>query len=152
MDRIYRETMAAVRKCDTRDPYDLLDAIGAITRVTDGFDTDGLKGFAMIRKRTMYAVINGKLDETEQRMIAGHEAAHLILHRQELLTNPAKAMKDFNLFGGAGRLEYQANRFLADFLVPDETVLDAVLTEGDYFAIAQRLYLSPDLLGDRAVA
>jgi len=41
----------------------------------------------------MYAVVNGKLNEHEQRIVAGHEAAHLILHKAEILKCPAQTMK-----------------------------------------------------------
>ena len=95
----------------------------------------------------MFAVINGNLNEHDRRIVAGHEAAHLIIHRTEILNSPAKALKDFNLYDNRGRLEYQANSFLADFLVSDEEVLEALSNEdNDYFANAKELYLPPPLL------
>ena len=79
--------------------------------------------------------------------MAGHEAAHLILHKTEMLLSPAQALKDFNLYDNSGRLEYQANSFLADFLVSDEEVLEALShEESDFFAIAKELYIPPPLL------
>jgi Zn-dependent peptidase ImmA (M78 family) len=95
----------------------------------------------------MFAVINGNLNEHDRRIVAGHEAAHLILHKTEILLSPAQTLKDFNLYDNSGRLEYQANSFLADFLVSDEEVLEALSDDDrDYFANARELYIPPPLL------
>ena len=147
MDYSYFAAEGAARRCDSRSPYDLLDSIKAVTRISHDFASDGLKGFAAIEHSTLYAVINGKLDEYERRIVAGHEAAHLILHRDEILGTPARALQDFCLYTNNGRLEQQANRFLADFLVSDETTLEAISnSESNYFATASSLYLPPELL------
>jgi Zn-dependent peptidase ImmA (M78 family) len=94
----------------------------------------------------MFAVINGKLDEHERRIVAGHEAAHLILHKQDILMSPAQALKDFNLYDNSGRLEYQANQFLADFLVSDDKVLEVINNDDiGFFGSARELYIPPPL-------
>jgi len=137
----------AARMHQTRDPYKLLDAIGANTQYCYEFDPDGLKGYSAILNRVLFAVINGNLSEHDRRIVAGHEAAHLIIHRTEILNSPVNALKDFNLYDNRGRLEYQANSFLADFLVSDEEVMEALSNEdNDYFANAKELYLPPPLL------
>ena len=147
MKHIYLAAKAAARKCDSRDPYELLDSIKAITRISHGFAPDGLKGFATIEHNIKYAVINGNLNEYEQRIVAGHEAAHLILHKEAILSAPARALQDFCLYTNTGQLEYEANRFLADFLVSDEMTLEAVSSNSaGYFATASSLYLPPELL------
>jgi len=95
----------------------------------------------------MFAVINGNLSEHDQRIVAGHEAGHLILHKTEILSSPAQALKDFNLYDNSGRLEYQANSFLADFLVSDDDVMDALSNDDhDFFANAKELHIPPPLL------
>ena len=134
------------RKYRTRDPYELLDCIGAILEINHDYDPDGLKGFSTILRRTMFAVINGHLDEHERRVVAGHEAAHLILHKNEILQSPTKTFEDFNLYDNSGRLEYQANSFLSDFIVSDKEVLEAIVEVGnDYFASARLLCIPPPL-------
>lgn len=143
----YEAAMQAAKKHDTRDPFELLKAIGAEVRYFYDFEVDGLKGYSTILNRMMFAVINGNLHEHDRRIVAGHEAAHLILHKNEILLSPVKALKDFNLFDNSGRLEYQANSFLADFLVTDEEVMEALSNEdSDYFASARELYMPPHLL------
>ena len=104
----------AAKKHQTRDPYKLLEAIGANIRYCYEFEPDGLKGYSTILNRTMFAVINGNLSEHDQRIVVGHEAGHLILHKAEILSSPAQALKDFNLYDNSGRLEYQANSSCSD--------------------------------------
>ena len=147
MGRIFMEAEQAAKKFHTRNPYELLDAIGAKLSVSYEYDADGLKGFSTILNRTMYAVINGKLNEHDKRIVAGHEAAHLILHRTEIMLSPAKAMKDFDLFRSTGKLEHQANQFLADFLVSDNDLLEVSAdAESDFFATARTLKIPPPLM------
>jgi len=147
MDYFYRKAQEVVRKYGTRDPYELLDAIGANLRFSDNYSADGLKGFAAIKKNCMFAVVNAKLDEHERRIVVGHECSHLINHRQEILASSAKALQDFMLYRNNSRLEYEANQFLADFLTSDENVLDVIASGNDgYFTLAQELHLPPELL------
>jgi len=137
----------AAKKYQTRNPYKLLDAIGAEVRYCHDFDEDGLKGYSTILNRVMFAVINGKLNDHDKRIVAGHEAAHLILHKNEILSSPAQALKDFDLYDNSGQLEYQANSFLADFLLSDEEVMEVLSNEdNDYFTNARELYIPPPLL------
>jgi Zn-dependent peptidase ImmA (M78 family) len=145
-DHIHSEAARILKKYKTRDPYELLDAIGAVTRFSSAFPRDGLKGYCTILNRCSYAVINGNLDEADLRVAAGHEAAHLVLHRRQILASPVKAMRDFDLYDSSGRAEREANSFLADFLVPDEDALDAVGAAEDYFAAARGLSVPPPLL------
>ena len=77
MDTTFRKSQEMVAQYNTRDPYELLDRIGAVTKFTTAFEADHLKGFAMIENRIRYAVINDRLNEYEQRIVAGHEAAHI---------------------------------------------------------------------------
>ena len=88
-------------------------------------------------------------DADERRVVAGHEAAHLALHMDELLKGPARMLKDFNLWDDSGRIERQANLFTADFMLDDEEVMDAVQSEDedrDFFSIAREFYVPPPLL------
>ena len=143
---IYSEAMRVIEKHKTRDPFELLDGIGAITVLTRDYERDGLKGFSTILNRTMYAIINVKLRKDERRIAAGHEAAHLILHKNQIFSSPIKAMRDFNLFDYSGRYEREANSFLADFLLDDADVMDVVTDENrDYFSSARELRVPPPL-------
>lgn len=147
MTRIYKEAEDFANKFQTRNPYTLLDAIGARLKISDEYEQNGLKGYSTILNRTMFAVVNGKLNEYERRVVVGHEAAHLILHKADIMLSPAKAMRDFDLFSSTGRLEHQANQFLADFLISDDELMEVSSDEdSDYFATARSLKIPPPLL------
>ena len=70
----------------THDPrsIELLDGLGVVTSFTHRFRQDGLKGFCTIINRTRYVVINDRLCDEEQRVVAAHEAGHIVLHDTEL--------------------------------------------------------------------
>jgi len=147
MECIYLKAERIVKEYDTRNPYELLECIGAHLEFSYAYAPDGLKGFSAIFNRVMYALVNGHLDECERRIVVGHEAAHLILHKDEILRCPGQTMKDFELYNETSRLEYQANHFLADFLVSDEEVLDVAYGKNlSYFSTASELYMPPPLL------
>lgn len=136
-----------LKKYNTRDPYTLLEAIGAVTVFSYEYPPDGLKGYSTIMNRVMYAVINGRQPQEDRRIASGHEAAHLILHKGHILASPVRMMKDFNLFDNSGRYEREANIFLADFLVSDEDALCVISDrDRDYFSAARELCLPPQLL------
>jgi Zn-dependent peptidase ImmA (M78 family) len=147
MDYIYHKAEELARKFDTRDPYELLQCISARLLYFENIKTDELKGYATIIKRQKFVAVNQNLNRHDQRIVAGHEAAHLILHKQEILCSTCKAINDFDMYNDSGRLEYQANLFLANFLVSDAQVLSAIAnTEDDYFRTARELYFPPPLL------
>ena len=144
MSSVCLEAERIVEKYGTRNPYELLDAIGAVTVLSDAYSSDGLKGYSAILNRIMYAVVNCKLRPEERRIIAGHEASHLIIHKNEIMASPVQMMKDFNIFDNSGRYEREANTFLADFLVSDKDVLE-VISDRDYLGAARELCLPPHL-------
>jgi Zn-dependent peptidase ImmA (M78 family) len=145
MDWILEAVNKAIAKYRTRDPYELLDAIGAVVKVSYEYSADGLKGYCTILNRVPYAVINGNLSATDQKIAAGHEAAHLILHTKQIMSSPVKAMRDFNLYDNSGAVEREANFFLADFIVSDEAVLDTLQADDDFFSSARSLYIPAPL-------
>ena len=136
-DWIYRKVLEYRRRVGSNDPYELLDALHAVVMPTDAFAADGLRGFCAIINRTRYAVINENQPEEEQRVTAGHESGHLILHSHILRSAP---LRDFDIYNAVGRQEMQANLFAADFLIDDEEVLDLMHNEdADFFSAAQTL-------------
>jgi Zn-dependent peptidase ImmA (M78 family) len=151
MKRVHSEVEKVIEKYNTRNPFELLDAMGAITRISYAFKPTGLKGFATIMNGISYAVINGNLGEQDRLIVAAHEAAHLILHEIDILQSPAGAIKDFNIFsntykGNRGRLEAEANSFSADFLISDDEVMDVITNpDRDFYSSASELYLPPPL-------
>lgn len=143
-DYIHREVLRIMAKYKTNDPYELLEALGVELRKSQAYGPGGLKGYCYFSKRTIFVVLNAYLSEAEQRIVAAHEAAHVVLHKNIIKVAP---MKDSVIYDMASRPEYQANLFSADFLISDEDV--EVLTEQediDYFHMCKEFYVSPDLM------
>jgi len=144
---IYNEAEQLHRELDTRNPVELLGHIGADVIYSDKFSINGLKGFCTIQNRSKYVVINAKLSKHEKRIVAGHEAGHLILHTHEIKRRPHQTLSDCYLYGNVGGIEYEANMFAADFMIEDNDVLEYVRDEYmDYFKMASALHVPPQLL------
>ena len=120
---IYLEAERLRKKYNTRDPFELLEAANVVVDFTREFPKNGLKGFCTIINRTRYVVINARLCEEEQRVVAGHEAGHIILHMDDLKIG---AFKDSDIYQAKSKKEREANFFSADFLISDDEVLDAM--------------------------
>jgi len=144
-EHLFFEAARCVKKYKTRDPFVLLDYINAVTKFSYVYPADGQKGYCAVFNKIKYAVINGNLDEHYQLIAAGHEAAHLVLHYDHIIK--MHMLRDFDLFGSAGRLERQANFFLADFLITDEHITDILSYDDiDYNSLASSLYIPNALL------
>ena len=141
---IYNRVQKIKEKYRTDDPFELLNSMGVYVRWTDAFSAEGLKGFCYFVNRILFVLINEKLDEHEQRLVAMHEAALIILHRKELMTAP---LRDFGLFNMVTQTESQANYFAADYLIDDADVLSLAGEYGyDFFQTCQALCVPPDLM------
>lgn len=137
-DYIYDEAQRLRRRYRTSDPYELLDDMGAVLVKSNAYRRNGLRGFCAIINQTKYVVINEKQPEEEQRVVAGHEAGHLILHKPEL--RGGAPMRDFDVYNVVNSLERQANFFAADFLIDDDDVLDLMHSrDADFFNVAKEL-------------
>ena len=134
---IYAQVESLTRKHGTRDPFALLDALGAVTQFSDRYASDGLKGFCMILNRTRYVVINSKLSPEDQRVTAAHELGHLVMHGSELRCG---AFRDSDIYQPQNRWEREANFYGADLLIRDSDVLE-LMREGNanFFTVAGAL-------------
>lgn len=136
---IFDQAQRCRKRFHTSDPYELLDAMGAVLVHSTNYPRDGLRGYCTVMNKTKYVVINAKQPEEEQRVVAGHEAGHLLLHRTQL---KAGAMSDFDVYNVRSLLERQANFFAADFLIDDGDVLDVMQShETDFFDAARELLI-----------
>lgn len=139
---IYHKVEKLCRRFHTRDPFDLLDALGVIVRESDRYQR--LKGFCFMSCKTTYVVINSNLSEEEKRIVAAHELGHVVLHKQHLKLAP---MNDTILYNMKDNTEYEANLFAADLLLEDETICTlASDEESSYFSMCRILYTTPELM------
>ena len=137
-DYIYDQVQRFRKRFRTADPYELLDDMGVVLKKSNAYHRNGLRGYCAIMNKTRYVVINEKQPEEEQRVVAGHEAGHLILHKNQL--RAGAPMQDFDVYNVKSRLERQANFFAADFLIDDDDVLDLMHSrDADFFDVAKQL-------------
>ena len=139
LDSIYDEAIRLQEKYQTRDPFELLDALDAVVNYTASFPKDGLKGYCTVFNRIKYVQINAHLSCAEKAVIAVHEAGHLVVHSDELKVG---AFQDSDIYYATGRIEREANFFGADFMIGDEQVLDLMHSCGaNFFSVAKALYV-----------
>lgn len=136
------EVERVASKYGTRDPVALIRECGAILKYSDRYVS--LKGYYFHSARSNFIVINAKLPRAEKRIVAAHELAHFILHREQAKHGP---IHDTMMFSVSSRMEYEANLFCAELLLDDGEVMDAAReTEGDFFTMSKTLGVMPELL------
>lgn len=101
------------------------------------------KGFFLSQSRKRMIVVNGDLPYSLQRIIVAHELGHAVLHRKDA---KIKTFHDFSLFDNTSRFEYEANVFAAEYLMPDEDVLDRLNDDVSFFGAAALLGVPAELL------
>ena len=144
MEYITREVDALRRRFHEDDPIRLCEAMGIIVaREPMGTYHGACKGFFMAQSRKRLVMINADLPAELQRVITAHELGHAVLHRKALGIN---TFHDFALFDNTSVMEYQANIFAAEYLMPDEAVLDRLNDDISFFAAAAQLRVPPELL------
>lgn len=136
---IFDQAQRYRKRFHTSDPYELLDGMGVILVPSTNYAPDGLRGYCTVINKIKYVVINVNQPEEEQRVVAAHEAAHLVLHQAQL---KAGAMSDFDVYNVKSRLEQQANFFAADFLIDDADVTDVLQShEVNFYDAAKELLI-----------
>ena len=112
-----------IKKFDTRDPFQLCQAIGVEVFYAD---LGSLKGMYKYLKKNRFAVINENLDPFTKTLVCAHELGHDILHQ-----NLARkvCLQEFILYDMKSRPEYEANLFASEILLPDDIIL-ALAREG----------------------
>lgn len=132
------------RRFHEDDPIKLCEAMGIIVaREPMGLYEGACKGFFMAQSRKRLVMINADLPAELQRVIVAHELGHAVLHRKALGIN---TFHDFALFDSTSAMEYQANVFAAEYLMPDEDVLERLNDDISFFGAAAQLRVPPELL------
>lgn len=117
----YRVGINLVKKCGTRDPFEIAGLIGA--QVLFCGDFGPLKGMYRVIKRNRFIFINKDLDVTMQKIVCAHELGHDRLHRGFAQENP---IKEFMLYDMSSRQEYEANIVAAEILLDSDEILDYI--------------------------
>lgn len=141
---IHQEVLRVVKKYDERDPYRICDAMGIIVKpILQGTYQGACKGFFMCQSRQCFIAVNRDLREEVRRMIVAHELGHAVLHKK---IAGIKAFHDVDLLCNTTPMEYEANVFAADLLLPDELILEKLNDDLSFFEAAALLRVPAELL------
>lgn len=142
MDCIIRVANTLTHKYQTRNPYELCDALGVRIRLKD-LGTD-IKAYYFYHSRIRNIVLNTRVSETIRRILVAHELGHDRLHQQIAML---KGFQEIELFNMAQPAEYEANIFAAEVLIDDDELLE-LLNDRDksFFDVARELYIPAPLL------
>ena len=129
-----------IKKFDTRDPFQLCQAIGVEVFYAD---LGSLKGMYKYLKKTRFAVINENLDPFTKTLVCAHELGHDILHQ-----NLARkvCLQEFILYDMKSRPEYEANLFASEILLPDDIILNLAHDGYDIEQISKELCTDINLI------
>ena len=126
---IIRQAGRAVKKAGSRDPRRIAEARGLLIRYVP-FKKQ--KGVYTVIERSRYIFIKEDLSPVMEAIVILHETGHDMLHRHE-----AAVFQEFSLFDPAGsRMEYEANLFAAQIMLPDDEILAYIYRGYDAAQIA----------------
>ena len=109
-----------VRRSGTRNADRIAEELG-ITVYEVPFTRQ--KGVYRVIERNRYIFLKDDLTDTMRSIVLLHEIGHDRLHRKQ-----AVQFQEFNLFDmNASRMEYEANLFAAQVMLPDEEVTGYIL-------------------------
>ena len=131
-----------IRKYNTRNPYEICEALGIKIRLKDlGHE---IKAYYFYQSRIRNIVINRHVSEMLQRILVAHELGHDRLH-QEIAMH--RGFKEIEVFNMAVQTEFQANLFAAEILIDDSELLEMLNDEDkSFFGVACELYVPAPLL------
>ena len=141
-NRVYIQNVAnmLIKKFDTRDPFQLCQAIGVEVFYAD---LGSLKGMYKYLKKNRFAVINENLDPFTKTLVCAHELGHDILHQ-----NLARkvCLQEFILYDMKSRPEYEANLFASEILLPDDIIFNLARDGYDIEQISKELCTDINLI------
>lgn len=112
-----------VKRCGTRDPFEIAREIGVEVMFCDNFGP--LKGMYRVIQRNRFIFINAALDEQMQRIVCAHELGHDQLHRHMATDD---SLREFTLYDMKTKYEYEANILAAEILLDSEELLELIHT------------------------
>lgn len=141
-DYIYTRANELIKKCKSRDVYEILDHLKIHLYLND--DLRDLLGFYTVINKRRAIVVNNNLDEFTKRQVISHEIGHDQLHRHLLSDNAI--FKEFHLNDMRTKPEYEANAFASHLLIDDREIIQLGLEYDDYEKISSCLGVNINML------
>lgn len=141
---VYREILRIVNKYEEWNPYKICDAMGIIVKpILQGTYKGACKGFYMCQSWQSFIAVNRDLPEEVRRIIVAHELGHAVLHKK---IAGIKTFHDVDILRNTTPIEYEANIFAANLLLPDELILEKLNDDLSFFEAAALLRVPAELL------
>ena len=113
---IKRLADSLVRKCKTRNPFEIISHLNVIVVF---YPLHGVKGFYQYFQRNNIIYIDEALSENEKKFVCAHELGHMFLHKK------ANAIfMDSRTQLNTAKYEIEADRFAMDLLLSDADIED----------------------------
>ena len=126
IDYISRTVEKLVRKYQTRDPYELCDALDVRIRYKD---LGSCMAYYFTQSRVSSIILNYRVAEHIRRILIAHELGHDRLHHKIA----TKGFYETTLFDMVLPTEYEANIFASDLLIEDGELLELLSEENKSF-------------------
>ena len=108
--------------CGTRDPRGIAAELG-IEVMSRRFQRQ--RGVYTVILNNPFIFLKDDLDPVMERIVLGHELGHDRLHRAE--AERSGGFREFNIFDMRdNRMEYEANIFASQLLLPDDEMLEQI--------------------------
>lgn len=104
------------RKYKTRNPYELIDAMGIILQY--GENMEKVRGFYLYANRIKLICVGNRLPEHIEKFVISHELGHAVMHKQ----SSAPFLQ--STFLSLDKMEIEANKFAAELVIPDEEIME----------------------------
>ncbi len=104
------------RKYKTRNPYELIDAMGIILQY--GEHMKKVRGFYLYANRIKLICVGNELPEHIEKFVISHELGHAVMHKQ----SSAPFLQ--STFLSLDKMEIEANKFAAELVISDEEIME----------------------------
>lgn len=108
---IKKTVSALVRKCGSRDPFDIIQQLNVILVY---YPLKDVHGFYQYFQRNNLIYIDESLPIQERYFVCAHELGHMLLHKKS-----NAVFLDSRTFLKSSKYEIEADRFAMNLLVPD---------------------------------
>ena len=142
-DYIVSETEKVIKKCGSRDPFEICATLGIRVRKMDL--KQKIKGYYFYQSRIHNIVIDESLSDTFSRILVAHELGHAVLHKNLAMLKGFTELEMPMAYEKEDSPEREANLFAAELLLDDGAVLDS-LKDHTFFEAAAILNVPAALL------
>ena len=121
-----------VRECDSRNPVKIAKMNKILIKTVDFAEQSGAY-LEMMRQPVIY--VAKRLDPVMKSIVIAHELGHHFLHKKEAAAD--WGFREFKIFDMTlNNMEYEANLFAAELLLPDDEIKEYIYRGYDVAKIA----------------